>query len=206
MKAKYKSLIKFNIVFILIGVGSIWIGYDAYLVAKDSEDWTAVDATVIASWVDDVKFTGPEPTSDVRPTIVPGETSYFPHIKYNFTVNSQLYLGTSWYAGEVNSAEDTIAEAEARIADYPPGTVITIYYDSSNPDNNTVFKGVHLIHFVFQFIGIVFLGWALVSISIIILISLIRWIIKLLNRKKCKRCGTKNLQKELYCKKCGVRI
>ena len=81
-----------------------------------------------------------------------------------FTVNSQLYLGQSWYAGEVNHAEDTITEAEARIADYSRGTVITIYYDASNPDNNAVFKGVHLIHFVFQFIGVVFLGWAVVAL------------------------------------------
>ena len=206
MKAKYKSLIKFNILFLLIGIGSIWIGYDAYLVAKDSEDWTAVNATVIASWVDAVEFTGPEPTSDVRPTIVPGETSYYPHIKYNFTINSQLYLGDSWYAGGVNSAEDTIAEAETRIANYSRGTVITIYYDAANPDSNAVFSGVHLIHFVFQFIGIVFLGWAVLSISVIVFISLIRWIIKLLKRKKCKRCGTKNPQKELYCKKCGARV
>ena len=190
----------------LIGIGSIWIGYDAYTVAKDSEDWTPIDATVIASWVDAVEFTGPEPSRDVRPTIVAGETSYYPHIKYNFTVDSQLYLGTEWYAGEVNSAEDTIAEAEARIANYSRGTVITIYYDAANPENCAVFKGVHLIHFVFQFIGIMFLGWAVISISVIVIISLIRWTIRLLRRKTCKRCGTKNPQKEIYCKKCRARI
>ena len=206
MKRKNSTLIKFNILFILIGVGAIWIGYDAYLVAKDSEDWTAVDATVIASWVDAVEFTGPEPTSDVRPTIVAGETSYYPHIKYNFTINSQLYLGDSWYAGGVNSAEDTIADAEARIANYSRGTVITIYYDAANPDSSAVFKGVHLIHFVFQFIGIMFLGWAVISISVIVLISLIRNFIKFLKRKKCKNCGKMNPEKEFYCKKCRRKL
>ena len=206
IKGKHKSLIQFNVLFILIGIGAIYIGYDAYLVAKDSEVWTAIDGTVIASWIDEVEFTGSEPNQDASVTLVADETSYFPHIIYNFTVNSQLYIGNSFYAGGVNSARETIAEADEIIAPHSPGAVITIYYDVNNPDNNAVFKGVHLEHYVFQFIGLAFLGWGVISISVIILISLIRRIIKLLRRKKCKRCGKLNPQKEFYCNECGKKF
>jgi Protein of unknown function (DUF3592) len=59
---------------------------------------------------------------------------YRPEIRYGYQVNGSDYSATNWKWGMTECYSDR-ADAEAALAKFPNGQIVTVHYDPDNPSN-----------------------------------------------------------------------
>jgi len=109
---------------VVCGIGYIgWVFYKQLLVSK-SQHWPAVDGTIInASLGKQSSQTGPGRTTN---------RTYAARINYRYMVGSRVYSNNIiCIGGELNSSFK--GRAEERLAKFPEGTTVPVYYDPANP-------------------------------------------------------------------------
>lgn len=113
--------------------------------------------------------TWPATTATVIKSEVAGSRAFHPEITYRYTISGQIFESTtdlhiSGFGGK-RSRRDTAAKI---IADFPPGTSVTIHYNSENPGESFLRSGPFWSDYMQLSLGL-----TLTSIGLIILFSLL---------------------------------
>ncbi|MCJ7621905.1 MAG: DUF3592 domain-containing protein [Anaerolineaceae bacterium] len=88
-------------------------------------NWPAVQGRVTAASV--------EETARTR---VEDDAFFYPNIKFEYTVEGQVYTGSQ----AVGRPFNVEFKAKQKLANYPPGTEVTVYYDPTKPDENRLMR------------------------------------------------------------------
>lgn len=136
------SNILFPLICIITGVGLLFIYFRNLTKVRASQAWSAVGGTVVESWV------RREESADGEGGV---SYSYYPEIRYQYKVMGNEYQGDKiTFGGKTGGLRSM---AERKIAKYPTGANVTIYYQSDNPTNAVLERSVSWVLLVF---GIIF--------------------------------------------------
>jgi hypothetical protein len=113
------------IILILAGLGMLLLIIYLRNLARvwASGDWSAVQGTIMESWIEESTTSDEEGTETRR---------YAPKVRYRYTVMGVEYLGDRIAFGPGRSGNR--ASAEKVLARYPKGSATLVYYDPNNPD------------------------------------------------------------------------
>lgn len=105
----------------------------------------------------------------VLSSTVAGSKAFHPEVTYIYSVNGKSHLATSYlgmpgFGGKRNRLD----AAEKIIAQYPPGTAVTVHYDPDNPARSELRVGP-----AYDTCLHIALGLLLYSVSVIILVPLL---------------------------------
>lgn len=129
-------------IFLLIGAGLTYWGWNILQTARASEAWPAVDGIITAS---DVSHS----------TDAEGGETYSPEITYRYQVDTVSYENGTIKFGE--NAYSSRREAEQIAAGYPVGRDVTVYYNPDQPDRSVLEPGVSGGSYIVLGIGVLFL-------------------------------------------------
>lgn len=131
------------LVFVGIGVSIMLIvalylllpALSALLRARDSQKWPSVQGVLEHAWVETREYT--QSVSHNQRFRV----SYFPQVRYRYTVAGQTYEGGRINIGaQVGSSK---RDAERILAPYPPGSTVEVFYDPAAPENAVLERGIN---------------------------------------------------------------
>ena len=139
----------FPLPFLLVGVVCIYLGIKELEKANASEDWPAVEGTVLHSSVD----------------IRRGDdsTSYSAEVMYTYEVEGNVHSSNRIGYGSVSSSSP--GGAQRIVNSYPVDSRVTVYYDPSNPEESVLRPGRSAATYFFPIFGGVF---ALSGLSMLI--------------------------------------
>jgi hypothetical protein len=89
------------------------------------------------------------------------KVSYDAIINYRYGVNNQQYAGDRLRMADAKSSKQSAAEA--RVAQYPVGKTVTVYYDANDPQKSTLEPGVSWRSFAYLGIPVVMLVMGVLS-------------------------------------------
>ena len=129
---------------ILIGLGCIGLGLAVIFIAlsqikagKESESWPSVRGRIVESKVRSRRTEYTDRDTGVRKT----RTEYFPHVVYEYEVDSEVYKGSRICFGCVDAKEET---AYRLVRMYPKGREVDVYYDPEKPSRSVLQPGEDL--------------------------------------------------------------
>jgi hypothetical protein len=128
--------------FIITGVVLLFVYFRNFRKVRASQAWSAVGGTVVESWV------RREESADSEGGV---SYSYYPEIRYQYKVMGNEYQGDKIYFGGKTGGLRSMAER--KIAKYPTGANVMIYYQPDNPTNAVLERSVSWVLLVF---GIIF--------------------------------------------------
>jgi hypothetical protein len=144
------GVVAITAVFLLVGGGLSWWGWNILQDARASTTWPTVAGQVIRSEV-------------TESTDAEGGDSYSPEVTYTYQVNQLSYENSTIKFGE--NSYDSRRRAEEIAAQYPVGERVNVSYDPAAPDRSVLEPGVSGGSYIVLSIGVVF-----VVISLVILI------------------------------------
>lgn len=151
-RTKSKILDFFLLLFVIVGSVLIAYGGQQLWIAYQAESWPQTVGTVIASSVDYHRSRN--------------SASYFPRVRYRYTVDGVQYEGHRiWVEEQGRSSRGWAQEVVAR---YQPGTMVTVFYDPSNPAFAVLVPGL------FEGGAII---WVLVGVVFILFTAGFYWIL-----------------------------
>lgn len=148
-------------VLIALGVGgcfvTIFAGIGIFMLVKyfqdkkkaeESQSWTGTSGQVTQAYVRE---------SETRDSDGYLTKSYYPEVRYTYQVMGVAYSGDKISFG--GSVGGNRKKADAVVAQYPVGKVLTIYYDPNNPADAVIerkmgSKGFLIIGNIFTLVGI----------------------------------------------------
>lgn len=137
-------------VFLLVGGGLSWWGWNILQDARASASWPTVDGRVTRSEVS-------------KSTDADGADSYSPEVLYEYQVDDQSYENSTIKFGE--NSYSSRRRAEEIAATYPVGQRVTVSYDPIEPGQSVLEPGVTGGSYIVLGIGAVF-----VVVSLLILV------------------------------------
>jgi len=136
-------------VFLLIGMGLSYWGWNILQDARASASWPTIDGKVVKS----------EVTHSIDSD---GGDSYSPEITYVYIVNNEQLANKTIKFGE--NSYSSRKKAEGIAASYPVGKNVTVYYDPQQPDKSVLEPGVSGGSYIVLGIGVLFILITLIAI------------------------------------------
>jgi len=136
-------------IFLLIGVGLTFWGWNILQNARASASWPTADGIVTQSIVS-------------RSTDADGADSYSPEITYSYKVDNTNFTNSTIKFGE--NSYSSRKKAEGIAAGYPIGKNVTVYYDPEKPDRAVLEPGVSAGSYIVIGIGVFFI---LITLAIV---------------------------------------
>ncbi len=127
-------------VFILLGAGLSWWGWNIVQDARASSQWPTTEGTVTSSEVRD--------TSDAE------SDSYSPRVTYEYQVDDVSYQNNTITFGQ--NSYSSRRKAESIAAGYPTGSRVTVYYEPGDPAQSVLEPGASAGSFIVLAIGLLF--------------------------------------------------
>ena len=131
-----------TLICIFVGVAFLLIYFRNLAKVRASQDWLQVEGRVLESWV------RREESNDGEGGV---SISYFPEIRYQYKVMGNEYQGENIAFG--GKAGGLRSWANRKVAKYPTGSNVMIYYQPDNPTNAVLERSVSIVLLVF---GIIF--------------------------------------------------
>lgn len=138
-------------IFLLIGIGLTFWGWNILQNARASAEWPTADGKVTKS---EVSYS----------TDADGGDSYSPEVTYTYTVNNTSYSNNTIKFGE--NAYSSRNKAEGIASSYPVGKNVTVYYDPEKPERSVLEPGVSAGSYIVIGIGVFFILITLILIPI----------------------------------------
>jgi len=138
-------------IFLLIGVGLTFWGWNILQNARASASWPTADGVVTISGVS-------------RSTDSDGADSYSPEVTYSYKVDNTNLINSTIKFGE--NSYSSRKKAEGIAAGYPVGKNVTVYYDSEKPDRSVLEPGVSAGSYIVIGIGVFFILLTLAIVPI----------------------------------------
>ena len=133
--------------FLLVGIVFSVIGISNVSQAGRTWDWPFVEGKVVSSQV----IAG-QPSRNPANNGAPNHgVSYYPVVKYEFSVDGNSYLGDQVFVGRVGLARRS--SAQAIVGKYRPNQSVTVYYDPVSPSQCVLERGAQWSTYFFVFIG-----------------------------------------------------
>ena len=131
-----------RIVFFVLGAGLVWV---SWFVGRNDyhagRTWKPVQGQIVFS--KSVKQAG----------------GWEPVVRYRYVVD-----GKSYESGKSNTSGGwgvlDAGAADMVVLDHPKGSAVTVYYNPSNPGDAALEVGLRVTHFVFAFLGLIFIAIA----------------------------------------------
>ena len=140
-------------VLILFGLLGAAISYFGWMVAEGaalSTSWPTADGVITSHKID-------------RHRTEDGGDTYKPQVAYEYAVDGVLYNGSRiTFVDIVGYGTDDAAED--RMASYPVGTTVKVYYDPSNAGISVLEPGVNVTSFAFIIVGLCVIGLAVIPL------------------------------------------
>lgn len=132
----------FGLALTAIGVAlAIPFGYRVMTSALESAGWPHADGTIRDSQLI---------TQEQRD----GSFVYRLHIVYAYTAQGIEYQSGRIRFGSEDSASPNREQAERWLEEYPPGRVVTVYYDPQSPSNSVLEPGAHVDAYALLALGV----------------------------------------------------
>jgi len=138
-------------VFLLIGIGLTYWGWNILQNARASASWPTADGTITKSEVS-------------LSTDADGGETYSPEINYSYNINNTNFINNTIKFGE--NSYGNRRKAEVIAGDYPIGKNVTVYYDPEKPERSVLEPGLSAGSYIVIGIGIFFILITLVTIPI----------------------------------------
>jgi hypothetical protein len=138
-------------IFLLIGAGLTFWGWNILQNARASTSWPTADGVVTRSEV-------------THSTDADGVDSYSPEITYSYKVDNTNFINSTIKFGE--NSYGNRKKAEGIAAGYPIGKNVTVYYDPEKPDRSVLEPGVSAGSYIVIGIGIFFILITMITIPI----------------------------------------
>ncbi len=129
-----------GIVFLIVGIGTLVLGFSWYNNAKETEKWPTVEGVVVSATVNTHE-------SD-------GSTMYKPVITYKYSVNGKEYTSPKLSFSDYSSSNSDYAYET--VNKYPKGTKVTVFYNPEKPYKAVLEPGVGLFVYMPLGLGAVF--------------------------------------------------
>lgn len=129
------------IIFLLIGGGLAFWGWNILQEARASASWPTVDGTVLTSSVE-------------HRTDGEGDDIYSPLVVYRYTVNGRTFTNDT--IKQLREAYDSRREAEGITSAYPVGIKVNVHYDPDQPERSVLEAGVSAGSYLVLSIGVIF--------------------------------------------------
>ena len=139
-------------IFLLIGIGLTYWGWNILQNARASESWPTADGIVTRSQVS-------------HSTDAEGGDSYQPQVTYTYSAINSTYENNTIKFGE--NSYSSRKKADGIAASYPVGKNVTVYYDPQQPIKSVLEPGVSGGSYIVLGIGIFFILITLVTVPII---------------------------------------
>ncbi len=133
---------KVGIIFLIVGIVFVSVGYYLQKEAKKVEKWPSVKGVVVESKV--VSHLDSESN----------QTMYAPAITYRFKVGNKEFTSSSY--GFMNVSYSDSSKAEKIVKAYPAGKEVTVYYNPENPYKAVLNKKSSFLVYIPQILGWVF--------------------------------------------------
>jgi hypothetical protein len=146
-----------SLIFILIGLGLVFWGWNILHNARASAAWPTSAGRITESTLD-------------HSTDAEGSDSYSPKITYTYSVNNLFYDSGTIKFGE--NSYSSQRKAQEILSHYPVGQSVTVYYEPDNPGKAVLEPGVSAGSYIVLAIGIFFVLIALLPLPI----TLIRYL------------------------------
>ena len=141
-------------VFLAIGGGLSYWGWNIVQDAKASSAWPTAEGTVTSSEV-------------ARVSNADGGVTYSPEITYEYIANNIQHEGHTIKFGE--NTYDNKRKADGIVADYAIGKTVIVYYDPLEPERSVLEPGASGGSFIALAIGVLFLVIGLVTAVLIVI-------------------------------------
>ena len=127
--------------FFLAGLGMLVFGVLNLIKAKESEEWEGVDGVITSSEISEHR----------------GEdsTTYGADVTYTYRIKGKEYEGDSVTVSEMSTSN--YGRAQKIVAQYPKGDDVTVYYDSSDPSDSVLERGISGGSWISPGVGLAFL-------------------------------------------------
>ena len=133
--------------FLLGGIVFTVIGISTVSQARRTLDWPSVEGKVISSQV-----IARQPSRSPATNAAPDHgVSYYPVVKYEFSVDGNSYQGDQVFVGRVGLARQSWAQEI--VGKYRPNQSVTVYYDPVAPSQCVLQRGAQWSTYFFVFIG-----------------------------------------------------
>ena len=142
MNTNSKSSYALGIFLLLFGIIFAGVGVDQVNLGKQSEEWSSTTAVITNTYIEE------DYDNDDH------DYTYYPQVKYEFSVNGKTYTGDSFSPGGMVNGYSSRSQAENFLADYRVGSNVTVYYDPDNPEQNALSVGVGGDAYIFLVVGI----------------------------------------------------
>jgi len=138
-------------IFLLVGVGLTFWGWNILQNARASAAWPTADGVVTRSQVS-------------HSTDAEGGDSYQPQVTYKYSANNLSYENDTIKFGE--NSYSSRKKADEIAATYPIGKNVTVYYDPEKPDRSVLEPGVSGGSYIVIGIGVFFILITLITVPI----------------------------------------
>jgi hypothetical protein len=129
------------LIFVVIGLVLLYIYFRSLAQVRASEGWSAVQGTVVESWVR---------RSDTTDNDGSVSSSYYPEVRYKYQVMGNEFQGEKITFGPKGGGNHYAAEKV--IAKYPSGANVMVYYQPDKPNNAVLERSVSRMLLVFGII------------------------------------------------------
>ncbi len=146
-------------IFLLVGGGLSWWGWNILQDARASASWPTVDGRVTRSEV-------------TESTDADGGDSYSPEVTYEYQVNNRSYENSTIKFGE--NSYSSRRRAEEIAATYPVGQRVNVSYDPNEPGQSVLEPGVTGGSYIVLGIGALFVAVSLIILIIAPIASVLR--------------------------------
>jgi len=119
-------------IFLLVGVGFIYVAISTMSLASQEQTWPSVNGTILSSNVTSQTVYHPNPNGQAGGYY---ETEYSPSVTYTYTVNGQSLIGRAVNQFGFSSGSESVAGQEAN--KYLVGSTHSVYYNPSNPSRHS---------------------------------------------------------------------
>jgi len=139
-------------IFLLVGAGLTFWGWNILQNARASASWPTADGIVTRSQVS-------------HSTDAEGGDSYQPQVTYKYSANNSTYENNTIKFGE--NSYSSRRKADEIAANYPIGKSVAVYYDPEKPDRSVLEPGVSAGSYIVIGIGVFFILITLITVPII---------------------------------------
>jgi hypothetical protein len=151
MKAAFSgcmSALGFMVLFVLIGGGLSYWGWNILQDARASTSWPTVQGGITSSEV--------TVSSDSE-----GADSYSPEVTYRFQIDGQIFASSQIKFGE--NSYGSRRKAQEIVNQYPVGKQVMVYYEPERPTNAVLEPGVSAGSYLVLGLGLFFTAIGLIG-------------------------------------------
>lgn len=143
MKKNSLPFVIFSMLFLLVGLAFLYAFFSEFIGWINANSWSLESGCINEAELDCRSMSS-------RSRGIRGSrgssNSYSPKVSYSFEVDGKKYHGDRIIFGNYYTKKEQALE---RLANYPKGKLISVYYDPSNPSDCTLDRGMKGIIYVY---------------------------------------------------------